>query len=75
MGLIPDAIEVAGVEAWREYDWRVDDMARVYRIENPQRIYVGVTTHRVVDAEGIVHVVPAPGYYGCVVRFLGTVVA
>lgn len=45
-------------EAWREYDWA----GRVYRIEKPVALYYrrGGTTHRVVDATGITHCVPAP---------------
>lgn len=52
-------------EQWREYDFA----GRVYRIENPVRLYVGTTTHRVVDKAGIAHCVPAPGYQGCVLRW------
>ena len=52
-------------EAWREYDFG----GRVYRIPNPASLYVGTTTHRVVDAEGTVHCLPAPGHQGCVVRW------
>ena len=66
-------INVAGVEEWREYDFN----NRVYRIENPQSIHYrqGGSTHRVIDAEGIVHCVPAPGVNGCVLRWKGPVVA
>lgn len=55
------------VEAWREYDFG----GRVYRIENPVDLYMrpGGTTHRVVDAQGIAHCVPAPGQLGCVLRW------
>jgi exopolysaccharide biosynthesis protein len=52
-------------EEWREYDFG----GRVYRIESPQRLYVGTTTHRVVDAAGVTHCVPAPGFEGCAVRW------
>lgn len=54
-------------EIWREYDFG----GRVYRIESPRRLYRrdGGTTHRVLDAEGIVHCVPAPGHGGCVLRW------
>lgn len=54
-------------EQWREYDFG----GRVYRIENPVALYVrpGGTTHRVVDAAGVTHCVPAPGYNGCVLRW------
>lgn len=54
-------------EAWREYDW----LQRVYRINNPVTLFSrhGGTTHRVLDAEGVVHCVPAPGEQGCVLRW------
>lgn len=55
------------VEQWREYDFG----GRVVRIEAPKELYVrvGGTTHRVVDQEGVVHCVPAPGQCGCVLRW------
>ena len=52
-------------EQWREYDFG----GRIYRIEKPVRLYIGRSTHRVVDGQGIVHCVPAPGYAGCVLRW------
>lgn len=52
------------VEEWREYDFG----GRVYRIDAPQKLWIGTTTHRVLDAHGIVHCVPAPGFSGCVLR-------
>ena len=54
-------------EIWREYDFG----GRVYRIDDPQELYFrpGGSTHRVVDANGIVHCVPAPGFNGCVLRW------
>lgn len=54
-------------EAWREYDFQ----GRVYRIENPTVLFTrpGGTTHRVVDAAGVVHCVPGPGQLGCVLRW------
>ncbi len=66
-------IDLAGVEDWREYDFN----GRVYRIEKPVSVQlrVGGTTHRVVDSEGIVHCVPAPGVGDCVLRWKGEVVA
>jgi len=62
--------ELTGV-MWREYEWIADDDARIYRIENPIAFYwrEGATTHRVLDAEGVVHIVPAPGQMGCVLRY------
>jgi hypothetical protein len=56
------------VETWREYDFG----GRVYRIHNPVALYFRKgdgTTHRIVDSEGIVHCVPAPGFNGTVLRW------
>ena len=52
-------------EKWREYDFD----GRVYRINNPEALAVGLTTHRVVGDNGIVHCLPAPGFHGCVLRW------
>lgn len=49
-------------EAWREYDFA----GRVYRIDAPLSLWIGISTHRVLAADGLVHCVPAPGYSGCV---------
>ena len=67
------SIDLKGVEAWREYDFA----GRVYRIDNPVTVQFreGGTTHRVTDADGVVHSVPAPGHSGCVVRWSGAVIA
>lgn len=56
-------------EAWREYDFG----GRVYRIDNPQKLYyrAGGTTHRIVDSNSVAHCVPAPGQQGCVLRWQG----
>jgi hypothetical protein len=60
-------------EQWREYDFNFIQNGKVenrcYRIENPAQLYVGNTTHRVVDQTGVVHCVPAPGHSGCVLRW------
>lgn len=40
-------------EIWREYD--IPGQPKPYRIENPQTLWVGNTTHRVLDNEGVVH--------------------
>jgi hypothetical protein len=55
-------------ELYREYDFG----GRVYRISNPDRLIMreGGTTHRVVDMQGVVHCVPAPGQFGCVLRWV-----
>jgi hypothetical protein len=52
-------------EQWREYDFG----GRTYRIESPRQLFIGTTTHRVVDANGVVHCVPAPGQDGCAARW------
>lgn len=60
-------------EEYREYDFiPVGQTERVvYRINNPVAVYFykGCSTHRVEDADGIVHCVPAIGSLGCVVRW------
>lgn len=52
-------------EAWREYDFD----GRTYRIELPLSLWIGETTHRVLDNQYVVHCVPAPGEKGCVLRW------
>lgn len=52
-------------EIYREYDFG----GRIYRISDPQVLYVGNTTHRVIDSKGIVHCIPAPGQMGCALRW------
>ena len=60
-------------EEFREYDFccRDDGFNRVYRINNPQKLFIrpGGHTHRILDGEGIVHCVPAPGHHGCALRW------
>jgi hypothetical protein len=56
-------------EKWREYDFMDGANARTYRIVEPASLYVGTTTHRVVDKGGTVHCVPAPGFRGCILRW------
>ncbi len=56
-------------ELWRVYDFQYDGPGRIYRIEEPRLLWVGETTHRVLDAKGIMHLVPAPGHLGCVVQW------
>lgn len=52
---------------WREYDFA----GRVYRIDRPVCFWhrAGGETHRVMDGQGVVHIVPAPGVNGCVLRY------
>lgn len=52
-------------ELYREYDFG----GRIYRIDAPKSLYVGNTTHRVVDSDNVVHCVPTPGNGGCVLRW------
>jgi hypothetical protein len=56
-------------ELWREYD--IPGRPGPYRIVDPVALYVrpGGTTHRVVDASGVTHCVPAPGQSGTVLRW------
>lgn len=58
-------------ELWREYEWTADGERHSYRIMSPMKLFYreGGTTHRVVDVTGIVHLVPAPGEKGCVIRW------
>jgi hypothetical protein len=66
-------LNVEGVEEWREYDFG----NRVYRIDNPVSVHFRPlgSTHRVLDASGITHCVPAPGVVGCVLRWKGDIIA
>jgi hypothetical protein len=69
-------------ELWREYDFGGVAVrafgrefrlgGRRYRILLPRTLYAGATTHRVVDSDGVVHCVPAPGRRGCVLRWRNT---
>jgi hypothetical protein len=71
--IILKKIDLKGVEEWREYDFH----NRIYRIDKPVSVEYRMesVTHRVTDSEGVVHCVPAPGCYGCVVRWKGAVIA
>ena len=54
-------------EFWREYDFA----GRTYRIDVPVKLYMrpGGSTHRILDKEGVMHCVPAPGNGDCVLRW------
>lgn len=56
-------------EEYREY--LIPGREKSYRIMNPQKLFyrVGGTTHRVLDAEGVVHCVPAVGHAGTILRW------
>jgi len=58
-------------ENYREYEFGPEGERIVYRIDNPVSLFYrrNGTTHRVVDAKLVTHVVPAPGYHGCVIRW------
>lgn len=58
-------------ELWREYDMETDFGRRVYRIESPVKVIFreGGSTHRVVGPNGVVHLLPGPGYRNCVIRW------
>jgi hypothetical protein len=58
-------------EIWREYDWECQDSGRLrtYRIVEPLTLWVGETTHRVLDSKGVVHCVPTVGHLNCVLRW------
>jgi hypothetical protein len=51
---------------WREYDFG----GRTYRIQDPIHLWYreGGSTHRILDPQGVLHLVPAPGFNGCVMR-------
>lgn len=59
------------IESYREYEFGQPPNRVVYRINDPVAYYwrEGGSTHRVVQADGVVHCVPAPGFNGCVVRW------
>jgi len=58
-------------ETYREYDFTGGGEHRVYRIESPVTLFIrsGGSTHRIVDAYGVAHLCPGPGYRGCVIRW------
>jgi len=61
----------ASCEAWREYSWQ-GPYARVFcRIWKPVYLHFlrDGSEHYVISEDGITHVVPAPGHFGCVCRW------
>lgn len=56
-------------ELWREYEFGAGEERQIYRINDPRKLFIGTTTHRVVDADNTVHCCPAPGFQGCVLRW------
>jgi len=60
-------------EQWRMYTWTdpITGHPAEHKIDNPQILYYesGHTTHRVVDISGVVHCIPAVGYFGCVLNW------
>ena len=72
--MTPDEVELLHndlQEEWREYDFGLEGARRVYHISNPVELVTrpGGSTHRIIDNMGIVHIVPAVGVNGCVVRY------
>lgn len=66
-------------EEWREYEWTdpATKARTTYRINSPARVVIprrGASTHRVIDKDGILHVVPAVGAHGCVIRCCGPLI-
>lgn len=62
-----------GDEVYREYEFGHSEYERtVYRIDRPVSVeyMLSGTTHRVFDHNNVMHIVPAPGFVGCVVRVL-----
>lgn len=55
-------------EEWREYEFG----GRTYRINRPSKLYIGSTTHRIVDSDGVTHCCPKPGVGDCVLRWKAT---
>lgn len=55
-------------EEYREYEFG----GTTYRVCKPLRLFYrsGGSTHRVLDSEGVVHCVPAPGVKDCVLRWM-----
>lgn len=53
-----------------EYDFQ----DRVYRIDKPVKVFIdkATGTHKVLDKDNVVHVVPSPGSSGCVLKFKAT---
>jgi hypothetical protein len=56
-------------EQYREYEYGAPPHRVVYHINDPVSLAVGATTHRVVDKDGVVHCLPAPGHLGCALRW------
>jgi hypothetical protein len=68
MKVLPPSSDLSD-EIWREYQFWSDGEQITYRIQDPDRLVVGTTTHRVLDKQGVVHCVPNIGRYGCVLRW------
>ena len=57
-------------EEWREY--RLIDSTGCphdYKIVSPLKLWVGTTSHRILDSAGIVHCVPSVGVNATVLRW------
>lgn len=61
-------------ERWRSYNWLCPEShnPRHFIIKNPATVHFRPRglTHRVTNTQGVTHIVPAPGIYGCVVTLV-----
>jgi len=60
-------------ERWREYSFGEDeDTLRVVTIMTPQKLFISASgsTHRVLNSDGVITCVPAPGRNLCVLSWL-----
>jgi len=55
-------------ESYRIYKWTDPATGNEceHQINEPMTLWVGKTTHRVLDTNGLVHFVPSIAYFGCV---------
>jgi hypothetical protein len=62
--------DISGV-IWREYSWVVNGIERAVRIDRPKELFCrpGGTTHRIVDEDGLVYIVPSVGVMGCFITY------
>lgn len=57
-------------ELYRLYEWTdpISGKQILHRIDGPITLFYesGHTTHRILDSTGVIHCIPAVGYFGCV---------
>lgn len=59
-------------EKEREYEFTdIHGNVIVYKIDSPVKLVLSNsgTSHRIVDSKGIIHLVPSPSKYGCILRW------